>query len=147
MDQQNSAKKKSLDVALSQIEKQFGKGSIMKLGEKTKEKMYRQFVKDNLSDYYLNLSEKRLAELYYLSKNEISTYIEVSSSRYQTTLGTLLEGDISKIKDRGKYVKSLENQIGVLKFLLNRETYNSSEWLLVKQSLETAESALLVFKS
>jgi len=39
MDQQNSAKKKSLDVALSQIEKQFGKGSIMKLGEKTKEKI------------------------------------------------------------------------------------------------------------
>lgn len=32
----NIEKKKALDMALSQIEKQFGKGSIMKLGEKTK---------------------------------------------------------------------------------------------------------------
>ncbi|MDR7856211.1 recombinase RecA [Tissierella sp.] len=32
----NIEKKKALDLALSQIEKQFGKGSIMKLGEKTK---------------------------------------------------------------------------------------------------------------
>ncbi len=32
----NIEKKKVLDLALSQIEKQFGKGSIMKLGEKTK---------------------------------------------------------------------------------------------------------------
>lgn len=32
----NVEKKKALDLALSQIEKQFGKGSIMKLGEKTK---------------------------------------------------------------------------------------------------------------
>ena len=30
---ENSEKKKALDVALSQIEKQFGKGSVMKLGE------------------------------------------------------------------------------------------------------------------
>jgi len=29
----NDAKQKSLDMALKQIEKQFGKGSIMKLGE------------------------------------------------------------------------------------------------------------------
>ena len=32
----SSEKKKALDVALGQIEKQFGKGSIMKLGEKNK---------------------------------------------------------------------------------------------------------------
>lgn len=32
----NIEKKKALDLTLSQIEKQFGKGSIMKLGEKTK---------------------------------------------------------------------------------------------------------------
>ena len=32
-DSKNSEKKKALDVALSQIEKQFGKGSVMKLGE------------------------------------------------------------------------------------------------------------------
>ncbi len=31
--QENSEKKKALDVAMSQIEKQFGKGSVMKLGE------------------------------------------------------------------------------------------------------------------
>ena len=30
---ENSEKKKALDAALSQIEKQFGKGSVMKLGE------------------------------------------------------------------------------------------------------------------
>ena len=30
---ENSEKKKALDAALSQIEKQFGKGSLMKLGE------------------------------------------------------------------------------------------------------------------
>ncbi|MBQ2453071.1 MAG: DNA recombination/repair protein RecA, partial [Lachnospiraceae bacterium] len=29
----NSEKVKALDVAISQIEKQFGKGSVMKLGE------------------------------------------------------------------------------------------------------------------
>ena len=29
----NSEKAKALDVALSQIEKQFGKGAVMKLGE------------------------------------------------------------------------------------------------------------------
>jgi len=33
MSEQNSEKKKALEVALGQIEKQFGKGSIMKLGE------------------------------------------------------------------------------------------------------------------
>ena len=31
--QENSEKKKALDAAMSQIEKQFGKGSVMKLGE------------------------------------------------------------------------------------------------------------------
>ena len=29
----NSEKRKALDAAMSQIEKQFGKGSVMKLGE------------------------------------------------------------------------------------------------------------------
>ena len=33
MENQNSEKKKALDTALSQIEKQFGKGSVMKLGD------------------------------------------------------------------------------------------------------------------
>jgi len=33
MSEQNSEKKKALEVALGQIEKQFGKGSVMKLGE------------------------------------------------------------------------------------------------------------------
>ncbi len=37
MSDQNTGKKKALDVAVQQIEKQFGKGSIMKLGEKVKE--------------------------------------------------------------------------------------------------------------
>ena len=35
-DQKNSAKKQALDLALSQITKQFGDGSIMKLGEQNK---------------------------------------------------------------------------------------------------------------
>ena len=30
---ENNEKRKALDVALSQIEKQFGKGSVMRLGE------------------------------------------------------------------------------------------------------------------
>lgn len=33
MSEQNTEKKRALEVALSQIEKQFGKGSVMKLGE------------------------------------------------------------------------------------------------------------------
>ena len=33
MSEQNTEKKKALEIALSQIEKQFGKGSVMKLGE------------------------------------------------------------------------------------------------------------------
>ena len=33
MSDQNTEKKKALEIALSQIEKQFGKGSVMKLGE------------------------------------------------------------------------------------------------------------------
>ena len=33
MSEQNTEKRKALEVALSQIEKQFGKGSVMKLGE------------------------------------------------------------------------------------------------------------------
>ena len=33
MSDENLEKRKSLEVALSQIEKQFGKGSVMKLGE------------------------------------------------------------------------------------------------------------------
>ena len=33
MSEENLEKKKALEVALSQIEKQFGKGSVMKLGE------------------------------------------------------------------------------------------------------------------
>ena len=35
MSTENSEKKKALEAALSQIEKQFGKGSVMKLGEAT----------------------------------------------------------------------------------------------------------------
>ena len=35
MSEQNTEKKRALEVALSQIEKQFGKGSVMKLGEFT----------------------------------------------------------------------------------------------------------------
>ena len=31
--EENQEKKKALEVAMSQIEKQFGKGSVMKLGE------------------------------------------------------------------------------------------------------------------
>jgi len=38
-DKQKGAKEKSLDVAVSQIEKQYGKGSIMKLGEKAQERI------------------------------------------------------------------------------------------------------------
>ena len=33
MGEENLEKKKALEIALSQIEKQFGKGSVMKLGE------------------------------------------------------------------------------------------------------------------
>ena len=33
MSKENSEKKKALEAALGQIEKQFGKGSVMKLGE------------------------------------------------------------------------------------------------------------------
>ena len=33
MSNENSEKRKALEVALSQIEKQFGKGSVMKLGD------------------------------------------------------------------------------------------------------------------
>ena len=33
MSEQNTEKKRALEVALSQIEKQFGKGSVMKLEE------------------------------------------------------------------------------------------------------------------
>lgn len=33
MSDENLEKRKALEVALSQIEKQFGKGSVMKLGE------------------------------------------------------------------------------------------------------------------
>ena len=32
--EENLEKKKALEVAMSQIEKQFGKGSVMKLGER-----------------------------------------------------------------------------------------------------------------
>ena len=35
MSTENTEKKKALEAALSQIEKQFGKGSVMKLGETT----------------------------------------------------------------------------------------------------------------
>ncbi len=38
-DNTDTGRLKSLDVAIQQIEKQFGKGSIMKLGEKVKEKI------------------------------------------------------------------------------------------------------------
>ena len=31
--EENNEKKKALEVAMAQIEKQFGKGSVMKLGE------------------------------------------------------------------------------------------------------------------
>ena len=33
MKENNDEKRKALDAAMSQIEKQFGKGSVMKLGE------------------------------------------------------------------------------------------------------------------
>ena len=33
MSNENSEKRKALEIAMAQIEKQFGKGSIMKLGE------------------------------------------------------------------------------------------------------------------
>lgn len=35
MSNENSEKRKALEMALSQIEKQFGKGSVMKLGDFT----------------------------------------------------------------------------------------------------------------
>lgn len=39
IERQKSDKQKALDLAVSQIEKQFGKGSIMKLGEEVREKV------------------------------------------------------------------------------------------------------------
>ncbi len=107
--------------------------------EKTKENVYKKFQREKTSDYYLILSKKRLSELYFLSKNDKASYIEISASRYQTTLGQLEESGLSKIDDKDKFVKELNNQIIVLKYLLTREIYNSSEWLLIKQSLETVQ--------
>ena len=48
---ENTEKEKALDVAISQIEKQFGKGSIMRLGESVTDMSVASLPTGSLSGY------------------------------------------------------------------------------------------------
>lgn len=92
--------------------------------------------------YLTKLTDIRLSELYYLAGENKDSYIETSSSRYITTLGQLSEtinGDKS-YNDQVK--KTLEKHPQILSNLLQRYQTGSSNWLLIKQSLDTANSVL-----
>lgn len=92
--------------------------------------------------YLSNLSNIRLSELYYLASENKDSYIETASSRYITTLGQLTETINGDKSYDGKVKNYLQDHSKILTNLLQRYPAGSSNWLLVKQALDTSNSTL-----
>lgn len=92
--------------------------------------------------YLSNLSNVRLSELYYLAGENKDSYIETASSRYISTLGQLLETINGDKTYNAKIKNILQDQPKILTNLLQRYPAGTSNWLLVKQALDTSNSTL-----
>jgi len=115
---------------------------LKRLGEKVNQFIVSSFKQQEKVPYLIKLTDRRLAELYYVIENSKGSYLETSSSRYVTYIGYLVE-EVSKNKGVAPQIKkAIEVHPNVLTKLRNKYPSGTAEWRFVQQALESAQVLL-----
>ena len=116
---------------------------VKRLKEKANGFFVQIFNKDNKNTYLLGLSNNRLSELAYVITHDQVEHLEVSSSRYVTSIGLLSEQLTNN--DNNNLIEasnSLEKHIPVLSKLKEKYNDTTAEWRFTQQAFESAEVLL-----
>lgn len=118
------------------------KYQFKRLFEKLDEIRINIFFPNDRVKFITSLSNKRLAELVYVVDKHQLIFLERTSSRYITQLGTISSA-LDKNKADASFVKfDLENQINSLEKIKDAFPSQSAPWLLVRQAYDTANVLL-----
>lgn len=112
-------------------------GFFEKINEKIT--LFFKFDKENKTDFYQKLLEKRLAELEFVIKNGQGDLIEETSSRYSAYLGTtadfIFTNKLTSKKDA--LLKMFDNHTKIIETLQSHFEFESGWWLLLQHNINS----------
>lgn len=111
--------------------------------EKLQEKLtlFFKFNKKDKVRYYQYLSEKRLAELYYVIQTSQIDSVEETASRYSTYIGTLTNFMVSKNvkEDKDSLINMFDRHIKIIEGLQKKFKFESGWWLAIQHDINSAK--------
>ena len=116
---------------------------IATTGQKIKEKLSLlfKFKKQAKADYYLYLSEKRLAELVYAVESNQLDLVEPTASRYTTYVGIMTDFILARnvFSHKEKTVLTLARHEEILRILQSKFEFESGWWIAITHGVNSAK--------